>query len=42
MGKQLNATVSMNIGSVVIWDSPSWKIVKKIKTSGGGLFVGTK
>ncbi len=38
--KQLHATVSMNIGSVVIWDS-SWKIVKKVKTSGGGLFVGT-
>jgi len=41
MGKQLNATNSMNFGSVVIWESPSWKIVKKIKTSGGGLFVGT-
>ncbi len=41
MGKQLNATNSMNFGSVVIWDSPSWKVVKKIKTAGGGLFVGT-
>ena len=41
MGKQLNATNSMNFGSVVIWDSPSWKVVKKVKTSGGGLFVGT-
>jgi len=41
MGKQLNATNSMNFGSVVIWDSPSWKIVKKVETSGGGLFVGT-
>jgi nitrite reductase (NO-forming)/hydroxylamine reductase len=41
MGKQLNATNSMNFGSVVIWESPSWKIVKKVKTSGGGLFVGT-
>jgi nitrite reductase (NO-forming)/hydroxylamine reductase len=40
MGKQLHATVSMNIGSVVIWDS-NWKVVKKIPTSGGGLFVGT-
>jgi len=41
MGKQLNATQSMNFGSVVIWESPSWKVVKKIKTAGGGLFVGT-
>ena len=41
MGKQLNATNSMNFGSVVIWDSPSWKVVKKIPTAGGGLFVGT-
>ena len=40
MGKQLHATVSMNIGSVVIWDS-NWEIVKKVETSGGGLFVGT-
>jgi len=38
--KQLHATVSMNIGSVVIWDS-EWKVVKKVKTAGGGLFVGT-
>jgi nitrite reductase (NO-forming)/hydroxylamine reductase len=38
--KQLHATVSMNIGSVVIWDS-SWKVVKKVKTNGGGLFIGT-
>jgi len=41
MGKQLNATNSMNFGSVVIWESPSWKVVKKVETSGGGLFVGT-
>ncbi len=41
MGKQLNATQSMNFGQVVIWESPSWKVVKKIKTAGGGLFVGT-
>jgi len=41
MGKQLNATQSMNFGQVVIWSSPDWKIVKKIKTAGGGLFVGT-
>jgi len=38
--KQLHATVSMNIGSVVIWDS-NWKVVKKVKTNGGGLFIGT-
>ncbi len=38
--KQLHATVSMNIGSVVIWDS-NWKIVKKVTTAGGGLFIGT-
>jgi nitrite reductase (NO-forming)/hydroxylamine reductase len=38
--KQLHATQSMNFGSVVIWDS-NWKVVKKVKTSGGGLFVGT-
>ena len=38
--KQLHATVSMNIGSVVIWDS-EWKVVKKVPTSGGGLFIGT-
>lgn len=38
--KQLHATVSMNIGSVVIWDS-NWKVVKKIETAGGGLFIGT-
>ncbi len=41
MGKQLNATQSMNFGQVVIWESPNWKVVKKIKTAGGGLFVGT-
>jgi len=41
MGKQLNATQSMNFGQVVIWESPSWKVVKKVKTAGGGLFVGT-
>lgn len=40
MAKQLHATTTMNQGSVVIWDS-SWEIVKKIKTSGGGLFIGT-
>jgi len=40
MKKQLHATVSMNIGSIVIWDS-EWKVVKKVETAGGGLFVGT-
>jgi len=38
--KQLHATQSMNFGDTVIWDS-SWKVVKHVKTSGGGLFVGT-
>ena len=38
--KQLHATVSMNFGDVVIWDS-SWKVVKHVKTAGGGLFIGT-
>jgi nitrite reductase (NO-forming)/hydroxylamine reductase len=38
--KQFHATVSMNIGSIVIWDS-TWKVVKKVKTGGGGLFIGT-
>ena len=41
LDKQLNATNSMNFGSVVIWDSPGWKVIKKVKTAGGGLFVGT-
>jgi nitrite reductase (NO-forming)/hydroxylamine reductase len=40
-GKQLNATNNIKQGLVVIWESPSWKIVKKVKTAGGGLFVGT-
>ena len=31
----------MNVGQVVIWESPGWNIVKKVKTAGGGLFVGT-
>ncbi len=38
--KQLHATQSMNFGDVVIWDS-NWKVVKHVKTAGGGLFVGT-
>jgi nitrite reductase (NO-forming)/hydroxylamine reductase len=38
--KQLHATVSMNFGDVVIWDS-NWKVVKHVKTAGGGLFIGT-
>jgi nitrite reductase (NO-forming)/hydroxylamine reductase len=41
MGKQLNATNNIKQGLVVIWESPSWKVVKKVKTAGGGLFVGT-
>lgn len=38
--KQLHATVSMNFGDVVIWDS-NWKVVKHVETAGGGLFIGT-
>jgi len=38
--KQLHATVSMNFGDVVIWDS-EWKVVKHVETAGGGLFIGT-
>jgi len=41
MGKQLNATTNIKQGKVVIWTSPDWKVVKAIKTAGGGLFVGT-
>jgi len=38
--KQLHATVSMNFGDAVIWDS-NWKVIKHVKTAGGGLFIGT-
>ncbi len=38
--EQLHATQSMNFGSIVIWNS-KWKVVKKVETAGGGLFVGT-
>ncbi len=38
--KQLHATVSMNFGDVVIWDT-DWKVVKHVATAGGGLFIGT-
>jgi len=41
LGKQLNATNNIRQGLVVIWESPGWDIVKKVKTAGGGLFVGT-
>ncbi|WP_457597113.1 cytochrome D1 domain-containing protein [Hydrogenimonas sp.] len=37
---QLNATVSMNVGNVVIWDM-NWDVVANVPTAGGGLFVGT-
>jgi len=40
LNKQLHATNSMNFGDTVIWDS-DWKVVKHVKTAGGGLFVGT-
>ena len=39
-GKQLHATVNMNLGLVSIWDN-KWNVVKATKTAGGGLFVGT-
>jgi len=41
MGKQLNATNNIRKGEIVIWTSPGWKVVKKVPTAGGGLFVGT-
>jgi nitrite reductase (NO-forming)/hydroxylamine reductase len=37
---QLHATVSMNVGNVVIWDN-NWDVVANVPTAGGGLFVGT-
>jgi nitrite reductase (NO-forming)/hydroxylamine reductase len=38
--KQLHATLDMNLGLVSIWDN-SWSIVKQVKTSDAGLFIGT-
>lgn len=38
--KQLHATVNMNVGVVSIWDN-KWNVTKHVKTSGGGLFIGT-
>jgi len=40
LGKQLHATVNMNVGQVTIWDN-KWNVVKDVKTDGGGLFIGT-
>ncbi len=37
---QLNATNSMNVGDVVIWDMEN-EVVANVPTAGGGLFVGT-
>jgi len=37
---QLYATNSMNVGECVIWDS-NWDVVARVRTAGGGLFVGT-
>ena len=37
---QLNATNSMNVGDVVIWNMEN-QIVANVPTAGGGLFVGT-
>jgi len=40
LGKQLHATVNMNLGQTTVWDN-KWNVVKQINTEGGGLFVGT-
>ncbi|WP_457607510.1 cytochrome D1 domain-containing protein [Nitratifractor sp.] len=37
---QLNATNSMNVGNVVIWDMNN-EVVANVPTAGGGLFIGT-
>ncbi|WP_292662794.1 nitrite reductase [Nitratifractor sp.] len=37
---QLNATNSMNVGDVVIWNMDN-EVVANVPTAGGGLFVGT-
>jgi nitrite reductase (NO-forming)/hydroxylamine reductase len=37
---QLNATNSMNVGDVVIWDMNN-EVVAHVPTAGGGLFIGT-
>ncbi len=37
---QLNATNSMNVGDVVIWNMEN-EVVANVPTAGGGLFVGT-
>lgn len=39
-GKQLHATVNMNLGLATIWDN-NWNVIKGVKTAGGGLFIGT-
>ncbi len=37
---QLNATNSINVGNVVVWDMDN-EVVANVPTAGGGLFVGT-
>jgi len=37
---QLNATNSINVGNVVIWDMNN-EVVANVPTAGGGLFIGT-
>jgi nitrite reductase (NO-forming)/hydroxylamine reductase len=37
---QVNATNSINVGNVVIWDQ-NFEVVANVPTAGGGLFVGT-
>ena len=40
LGKQLGATVNMNLGQVTIWDD-NFDVIRQIPTAGGGLFIGT-
>ncbi|MBU1657612.1 nitrite reductase [bacterium] len=40
LGKQLGATVNMNLGQVTIWDD-NFDVVRQIPIGGGGLFIGT-
>ncbi|MCX6075987.1 MAG: c-type cytochrome [Campylobacterales bacterium] len=40
LGKQLGATVNMNLGQVTIWDD-NFDVIRQIPTGGGGLFIGT-
>jgi len=40
LGKQLGATVNMNLGQVTIWDD-NFDVIRQIPTAGGGLLIGT-